>query len=132
MLNYKLLLLSALVVFLPLKPVLVVVAVLVAASHVSGLLAARKQGKAILPLLESKKALVKLIAYVLIVGLAFLTEQYLTGDLVPLVKVLAGGIGMSELRVCLESLETLTGAPLLTSLINKLAAVNDQPPPPGA
>jgi hypothetical protein len=132
MLNYKILLLSTLVVFMPLKPVLTVVAVLVAASHVTGLLSAKKRGVPLLPILESKKALLKFIAYVTVVALAFLTEQYLTGDLVPLVKILSGYIGMAELKVCMGNLEAVTGVPLLTALMDKLSQISNQPPPPEA
>lgn len=52
--------------------------------------------------------------------LGFLTEQYMTGDLVPVMKILAGLIGITELKSILENLEEITGMPIIKMLIDKL------------
>lgn len=70
-----------------------------------------------------KRTIIKILAYELVVMLGFLTEQYLTGDLVPVVKILAGLIGMTELKSVLENIEYITGIPLLKVMVEKLAGI---------
>jgi hypothetical protein len=63
----------------------------------------------------------KLAVYESVVLLAFLVEQYLTGDFVPIVKILSGYIGITELKSCMENMEDITGVPILKALIDKLS-----------
>lgn len=120
------LLLSCLYVFLPIKATLVVVLLLVLVDLVSGVLASHKRGEPI----TSKgfqRTIVKLLVYLSVVMLGFLVEQYLTGDILPVVKILGGMVGMTELKSVLENLEELTGIPLLKLLIQKLTSIDTNP-----
>lgn len=122
------LLLSALVVFAPIKATLIVVIVLTLGDLVSGLIAAHHRKEEITSK-GLRRTLVKIMVYEAVVMLGYLTEQYMTGDLVPIVKVLAGMIGIAELKSILENLEEITGVPVLKLLINKLSQTSniDQP-----
>jgi phage-related holin len=99
---------------------------------ITGLLAARKRGEAVTSL-GLRRTVTKLMVYELLVCLAFITEMYLTGPMVPVVKIFAGFIGLTELKSVMENLETLTGMPLIKTLIDKLTNVektHDDPPSP--
>ncbi len=113
-----------LLVFAPMKSVLITVIVLTAIDLLSGVIAAKKRGELITSA-GLKRTIIKLFVYELVVLLSYLTEQYLTGDLVPLVKILAGFIGITELKSVLENLEDITGIPILKMLIDKLTSLNN-------
>lgn len=110
---------ASLLVFLPIKATLLTAFVLVLLDLLSGLLAAHKRGEQITSS-GLKRTLVKLLAYEIVIMLGYLTEQYMTGDLVPVVKILGGLVGLTELKSVLENAEELTGIPLIQVLINKL------------
>jgi hypothetical protein len=124
------LLLSAVLVFAPIKATLIAVMVLTMVDLASGLIAARKRGEAITST-GLKRTLIKIAVYEIVVLLGFITEQYLTGDLLPVVKILAGLVGITELKSVLENLEEITGMPLLKMFIQKLANMgsNNDPLP---
>ena len=111
--------LAAILVFVPIKASLVAVGVLTFIDLVSGVCAAHKRGEKITSS-GLKRTVVKLLVYEVVVMLGFLVEQYLTGDLIPIVKILSGMVGITELKSVLENLEDLTGLPLLRLLIDKL------------
>lgn len=117
--NYKTFILAILLIFLPIKPVLLTILTLISIDLVSGILAARKRKE---PITSSglKRTTVKLAVYELVVLMAYLVEQYLTGSLIPIVKIMAGYIGITELKSCMENLEDITGVPILKALIDKL------------
>jgi phage-related holin len=119
------LLLSGVFVFLPIKASLVALGALTFVDLITGVLAARKRGEEITSS-GLKKTVIKLLVYESVVMLGFLVERYLTGDLVPIVKILSGMVGITELKSVLENLEELTGIPLLQLLIQKLTSMNNQ------
>jgi phage-related holin len=114
------LVLSTLLIFSPVKATLFAVIALSLIDLLSGLLVAKKRGD---PITSSglKRTIVKLLVYEMVVLLGFITQQYLTGDLIPLVKILAGLIGITELKSVLENIEELTGLSLIKLLIDKLS-----------
>jgi hypothetical protein len=118
----KALALSILVIFAPIKAALITVMVLSLVDLLLGILGARSKG---LPITSRglRRTISKVAVYELVVILGFLVETYLTGDAVPIVKVLAGMIGITELKSVLENLEALTGIPLLTLLIDRLTNI---------
>jgi len=117
------LLLSIALVFLPVKATLVTVMVLTVADLVSGIAAARKRRKRITSA-GLKRTIIKTTVYEAVVMLGFLTERYMTGDAVPIVKILAGFIGLTELKSVMENIEIISGMSIIKLLIKKL---NDTP-----
>lgn len=87
---------------------------------ISGLMAAKHRKEAITSS-GLKRTIVKIFIYEAAVLLGYLTEQYMTGDLIPVMKILAGYIGITELTSVLENLEEITGLSILKKLINKLS-----------
>jgi hypothetical protein len=115
---------SIITVFLPIKATLVAVMALTVIDLASGLWAASKRGE---PITSSglKRTIIKIFVYEAVVMLGYITEQYLTGDIIPLVKILAGYIGITELKSVLENIKDISGLDIIKSLINKLAQQQD-------
>lgn len=113
------LLMSVALVFAPVKATLITVMVLTVVDLISGIMASRKEGKKITSS-GLKRTIIKTTVYELVIMLGFLTEQYMTGDAVPVVKILAGFIGITELKSVMENLERISGMPMVRLLIEKL------------
>jgi phage-related holin len=119
------LLLASLLVFAPIKATLVTVMLFTLLDLITGVLAAHKRKEAITSS-GFKRTVIKLLVYLGVVMLGYLTEQYLTGDIMPVVKILAGLVGLTELKSILENTEELTGIPLLQVIIDKLSQQEKQ------
>lgn len=118
---------STLAVFAPTGPTLIAMFAMVAVDLVTGLMRAHATGQKI----ESnglKRTVIKLVAYELAVVLAFVCERWLTGDLLPLVKMAAGACGLVEFLSVLENLNVLSNG-ALRPLLDRLNARSDKTPP---
>lgn len=113
------LIMSVALVFMPIKATLITVMVLTVADLISGIMASRKEGKKITSS-GLKRTIIKTTVYELVVMLGFLTERYMIGDALPVVKILAGFIGLTELKSVLENIERISGMPVIKMLIEKL------------
>jgi phage-related holin len=110
---------SIAMVFMPIKATLITVMVLTVVDLISGIMAARKEKKRITSS-GLKRTIIKMTVYEAVIMLGFLTEQYMTGDAVPIVKVLAGFIGLTELKSVMENIERISGMSIIHLLIDKL------------
>jgi len=113
------LIISILVVFAPVKATLITVMVLTVADLVSGIMAARKEKKRITSS-GLKRTIIKTTVYEAVIMLGFLTERYMTGDAIPVVKILAGFIGLTELKSVMENIERISGMSIIKLLIDRL------------
>jgi len=110
---------SIALVFMPIKATLITVMVLTVADLITGIMASRKEGKKITSS-GLKRTIIKTTVYELVVMLGFLTERFMVGDSIPVVKVLAGFIGLTELKSVLENIERISGMPIIKLLIERL------------
>lgn len=113
------LIISILIVFAPVKATLITVMVLTVADLISGIMAARKERKKITSS-GLKRTIIKTTVYEAVIMLGFLTERYMTGDAVPVVKILAGFIGLTELKSVMENIERISGMSIIKLLIDRL------------
>lgn len=113
------LLLSIILVFLPIKATLITVMVLTVVDLITGIMVSRKRRKKITSA-GLKRTIIKTTVYEVVVMLGFLTEQYMTGDAIPVVKILAGFIGLTELKSVMENIELISGMSIIKLLIQKL------------
>jgi hypothetical protein len=92
----------------PIRPALITIMALPIADLILGLMSAKKKGT---PITSSglKRTVAKILMYEVAVTLAFVTQSYLTGDFIPAVHIVAGLIGVTELKSCLEHLDELSG-----------------------
>lgn len=117
---------AILAVFAPIQAVIVSVGVLVAADMITGIWAAHKQSKSITSA-GLRRTVSKLIIYQVAILSGFLVEHYLAGDIVPIVKLIGGVIGMVELKSILENVNVINGVDIFKSVLQKLGSQNDKP-----
>lgn len=113
------LLLSLFAVFAPIHAVIAVVVALVLADFVTGVMAAKKRKEKITSN-GFKRTVGKLALYEAGLCLAFLVQQYLTGDLFPASKIVSALVGLTELKSILENLDTINGEPVFSSVVARI------------
>lgn len=119
------LLLGALAVLAPIQGAVVVCTLLVISDLITGILAAKKQGKAITSG-GLRQSIVKLYIYETALILAFLTETMLTGPAFPISKIVSAFIGITELTSNLENLNIISGQDLLETVLSRINATTDK------
>lgn len=114
---------SIIAVLAPAKGMILTSFFLVGMDLITGIAASMKQKH---PITSAGlgRSVVKAVVYELAIILAFLTQQYLTGPMVPCASIVAGFIGLTELKSVLENLEILSGGQLLEAIIQKLGSKN--------
>lgn len=115
---------AILAVFAPIKMILITTLVLVFADLFTGMIAAYKRGE-LLKSSAMRRTITKILVYLSAVCLGFLVETYMLEGYLALSKIVAGLIGVVELKSILENLDSINGSPLFKSLIKKLGSVND-------
>jgi phage-related holin len=116
--------LSAVLVFAPIQGVLVTVLVLTLVDLITGIIAARKVGEKITSR-GIRRTVVKLFVYQVACCCAFLCETYLTGSIVPCLKILTTLIGLTELKSVLENLDKIYGINIFKSVVDRLMGGKD-------
>jgi len=112
-------------VFAPIKAVMFATGALIFMDLATGICAARKSGQPI----TSKgisRTVAKIVLYECALAVSFIVHQYMTGDLLPADKLVAGLIGLVELKSILENMNTINGSPVFEALINKTISAQDQ------
>jgi hypothetical protein len=99
---------SVFAVFIPIKSVILAVGFIVLMDFVTGIMAAQKRGEEIKSA-KMRHTVVKLLGYQLAILSGFIIEKYLISDFIPIVKVISGVIGITELKSLLENVECITG-----------------------
>lgn len=122
---FKALGLATLAVFAPIKPMLVTVGVLIAADLIFGLIASYRSK---VPIESSvmRRTVSKCVIYMTAVCLGFLLEHYLMGDILAVSKIIAGTIGMVEMKSILENADIINGGSVFKAILSKLGSENDK------
>ncbi len=107
-------------VLAPIHSVLIAVGVLIVLDMITGLLAARKRGEKITSA-NLKKTVTKAFLYQSSVVVAFLMEQLLL-DGIPVVKVVAGIIALTEGKSFFENVHAITGTNFWDEALAKIQA----------
>ncbi len=116
---------ACLAVFAPIQPMLVTVGILIAADTVFGMVAAYKSNEA-LTSSALRRTVSKSIIYMAAVCLGYLLEHYLLAELLPVSKLIAGTIGMVEMKSILENSDIINGGSVFKALVSKLGSQNDK------
>ncbi len=121
----KTLALSILAVFAPIKAAIITILVLVMVDLITGISAAKKRKD---PITSAgfRRTIVKLVVYEGAMMLGFIAQKYLMEDSVPVANIISGFIGITELKSCLENMNTLSGTNVLETIVNKLGSENDE------
>lgn len=120
------LLLSVLAVFAPIKMLIIVSTILVISDTMSGVIAAYKRGEKIRSS-GFRRSISKTIVYLSALCLGFLVEKFMIDGVIPISKIVAGAISLTELKSILENLDSINGSSLFKSLIQRLGSSNDKP-----
>lgn len=125
--------LSTVALLAPVKPLLVAGIVLVIIDTLTGIMAAMKRKQKITSA-GLRRSVGKSLVYTLAILGSFVAETWLIGGLVPVTKLVAGALGVVELKSILENLDVVSGGSLFKSIISKLGSKNDksadEPAPP--
>lgn len=113
-----------LAVFAPIQGMLVTVFVLILADLVFGVIAAKKRNEAITSA-GIRRTVTKFFIYEISLMVCFLAETFLLDGMLPISKMLAGVIGMVELKSVLESMNFINGGDMFASLLKNLGSKND-------
>lgn len=100
--------LAALAVLAPIQSIMIVVAILIGADFITGIMKAYKLKEAITSRALAR-SIYKMCFYQLAVLSAFLLETYLIPGVLPVTKLVAGVIGLTELLSVLENTQRTTG-----------------------
>lgn len=107
----------------PIHTTMFAVGFIVVADFVSGMIAAKKRGEEIKSS-RMRDTVTKLGLYQAFIISAFLLETFLLSDAVPVVKILAAIIGMTEFKSLTENMSAILGRDLFKELIDKLGSKN--------
>lgn len=114
---YKILVIM-LAVISPIQPILIAVIFLVLVDFVTGIWASIKRQIPITSF-HMRRTIVKLLAYLSTILVAFIIETYLLSE-VPLVKVVSSLIGLTEGKSFLENINVITGIDFWQAILNKV------------
>ena len=111
---------------MPVHTIIIITLVLIVTDLITGILAARKRKE---PINSAgiRRTVVKLFVYEAAIVLAFLVETHMHVD-IPMIKLLSGFIGITELKSCLENLDTINGSSVIKDILSRLGSAN-QPKP---
>lgn len=113
------LLIALIGIFSPTTPILSTIVVLVLVDLLTGIIVSRRTG---IPITSDglKRSVLKLLVYMIAVLSAFLVGNFLIGPLVPVLNIVAGLIGVTELKSVLENLDLISGGSLMKSIISAI------------
>ena len=109
----------------PIHSIMIVVCVLIIADLVTGIWAAVKRNEPISSA-ALRRTISKMVIYQIAVISAFIVQKWLLADIIPAVNLVAGVIGMVELKSVLENASKILGTDLFKLVIAKLGSDNDE------
>jgi len=112
-------------VFAPIYPIMLSTGFLIFADLITGCWAAVKRGERITSA-GWRRTSTKGGAYLIIIMSGFLAETFLLQGSIPISKIVAASIAMTELLSIVENVEFIYGQPIFSKLIKKLGSVNDK------
>ena len=114
---------TLLAVIAPIQTVLTTVIALVLADFVTGVWAAIKEKQPITSA-AMRRTVSKLVIYNIAVISGFLLEKYLLADALPFAKLIAGTIGVVEMKSLIENTKRITGLDIFKEVLSKLGSSN--------
>ena len=111
-------------VLAPIHSVLVATGVLIFADLVVGIWAAKKKKRKITSA-GIRRTVVKVLVYQIAIITGFVLEAWLLSDLIPVSKIVAGTVGLVEVKSIFENLNIINGKPVLKGIVDRLKSAND-------
>jgi phage-related holin len=110
--------------FATVAPVIITVFVLILIDLLLGIWAAYKRNETITSA-GIRRTITKIFVYEIAIFVAFLLQTYLIGETIPLVKIVAGCIGVTEALSIFENLNEINGANIFKKVLSLLGSNND-------
>lgn len=117
--------LSIIIIITPIKSMLISALILVIIDFITGITAAVKR-KEKLTSSKMKRTVIKIMVYEVSILLAYIAQHYLIQDALPVINIISGFIGITELKSCLENINEIGGNNLLKSIIDKLGSQQEK------
>jgi hypothetical protein len=118
-------LMLCMIILAPIKAAMIVVGCLIFIDLMTGIWAAIKRQQPVTSA-ALRRTISKMIIYQIAVISGFLIEHYLVQGELPIVKIVAGFIGIVEFKSILENGNFILGTDIFKTLISKLGSKNDQ------
>lgn len=115
--------LSLIAVFAPIQGMILSALALTVADLVLGVYAAYKRGESITSA-GLRRSVSKIFIYELAIMLGYVAQHYMMSDSLPVSSIVAGFVGLTELKSCFENLNSISGQDLLKSVIDKIGSAN--------
>ncbi len=109
---------ASIAVFTPIKPMLLVVGFLILIDLFTGILRSLKVREKITST-KLRRTIGKMLAYQLAIITGFVLEKYLIDGMVPVAKMVAAVIGITEFKSILENTEAITEKKIFKDIIEK-------------
>lgn len=124
--NFKVWAISLIGIFAPVHAIMMVAGFLIFVDLLTGIMAAKKRGEKITSA-GWRRTVSKIAVYQLVIMSGFLVETYMLHNLIPISKIAASVIGITELLSILENAEKIYGQPIFKKIIKMLGSENDKP-----
>lgn len=118
---------SSMAFLLPIKLVIITAGVLIFADLITGIFAAKKRGERITSAALSR-TIAKLAVYQTVIITGYMLQMNLLGNVVPVINIVGGVIGMVEFKSIIENANTILGADIFKEVIARLSSSNNQLP----
>lgn len=117
-----------LALFTPIYPMMAAAGTLIVVDLLTGVLAARKRSE---PISSAgfRRTVAKMLTFQAAIITGFIAETWLLGGLIPISKIVAAAIGLTEIKSIIENLDVLHGSPIFESILKKLHSTNDTKKP---
>lgn len=124
----KAILVSLFVILAPIHAVMATAVVLIIADLIFGVLAAYKRKEHITSA-ALRRTVSKVVVYEAALVLGYLAQHYMLADSLPLAKLAAAAIAMTEMKSIVENLNQLNGSNLFATITSILGSQNDKDAP---
>jgi phage-related holin len=119
------LLVSSVAFLLPIKMVILTAGILIFADLITGIFAAKKRGEKISSAGLSR-TVAKLAVYQTVIVTGYMLQVNLLSNVVPVINIVGGVIGMVEFKSIIENANTILGADIFKEVIARLSSSNNQ------
>jgi phage-related holin len=121
----KALIASMIAVFAPIYTVMFATGFLIVFDLITGMMAANKRKEHISSAVF-RRTVTKIAVYQIVIMSAFLVEKYMLGGALPISKVAASIVGITELMSIMENAEVVYGQPIFNKIRKMLGSENDK------
>jgi len=121
----KAVLASVIAVFAPIYAVMMAAGFLIICDLITGMMAAKKRGDKISSSVF-RRTVSKIAVYQIVIMSAYLVEVYMLGGALPISKIAASIVGITELMSIVENAEVVYGQPIFKKIRSILGSENDK------